>query len=186
VISFYSLQNRSETILRLIFIFLLTSSCLNPSLKAFSQVDPKFWNLKFKTLENDSLSMKSFKGQYLLINFWGEWCGTCIEEIPFLIKQNLKYGTGPLKMVSFLKVVHETKAKNLIRKNAIAWPQIPLSEQVEKIFAIKKFPTNLLISPIGEIVMNGFHMNYQDFKKRMGDTNSISIIQKNDITKDKK
>ena len=164
-------------------ILLLTSGLLNPVLKAFPQVDPEFWNLKMTTISNDTIAMKSFLGHYLLLNFWGEWCVTCTEEISFLIKQNLKYGDGTLEMVSFLKSVDTTKAKKLTHKNAIAWAQILLSEKVENISAIKKFPPNLFISPEGEIVMNGIHMNYQDLKKRMGDTNSIPIIQKNQITK---
>jgi thiol-disulfide isomerase/thioredoxin len=32
------------------------------------------------------LSYEEFKGRYLLINYWAEWCGPCLEEIPELNK----------------------------------------------------------------------------------------------------
>lgn len=37
-------------------------------------------------------SIKDFKGKLILLNFWGTWCGYCVEEMPILQKVHEKYG----------------------------------------------------------------------------------------------
>ena len=181
---FSSLKNQFKILMG--FLLFLAPLFSNQNPNAFPKVNPQFWNLETTTINHDSISLKNYRGKYLLINFWGEWCVTCVEEIPFLLKQKNKYGNGPLKMISFLKYADSTKALRLIHKSVISWPQIVLTDSIEKLFSVQKFPTNLLISPEGEIVMNGFHMHYQDFKRRLGDVDSATIIQKNEIIKGKK
>jgi thiol-disulfide isomerase/thioredoxin len=135
--------------------------------QSYPKVDPAFWGLKLKTIENDSIRMETLKGKYLLLNFWGEWCAKCQEELPFLVRQELKYSGNGLRIVGFLKAADPAKAKRLLKEKGADWTQIQLNDEVERIFGIRKFPTNLLISPEGDIVMEGFSNHYQDFKKRM-------------------
>ena len=163
-------------------ILILLTGLLLPISKGQAQtptVYPAFWTSKLPTLEGDTVDFKSLRGKYVLLNFWGEWCGTCIEEIPFLIKLNDKYGKDKLRIIGLIKSEDPIRAKKLIRKNRMGWPQIPLTAEMERRFAIRKFPTNLLISPEGEIVMNGFSHHFHDFKRRMGDT--VSVIGTNEI-----
>jgi len=34
--------------------------------------------------EGESFSLADYKGQWLVLNYWAEWCAPCIEEIPEL------------------------------------------------------------------------------------------------------
>src|SRR4051812_45405887 len=136
-----SLHNRV-----LIFLaFCLTSASPMPG-ETYPKVDPVFWKLKLKTIEDDSVPMESLKGRYLLLNFWGEWCAKCQEELPFLARQEMKYSGSGLRIVGFLKAADMAKAKKVLKENHADWTQIQLDDQVERLFAIRKFPTNLLIS----------------------------------------
>ena len=144
-------------------------------------VPATFWASRVATLQGDTLDLKSLRGRYVLLNFWGEWCATCVEELPFLLKLEKKYPGDRLKILGLLKSADKAKAQKLIRKSGMDWPQIPLSETMETLFAIRKFPTNLLISPDGKIVMDGFSHHFRDFKRRMGDLDSASAVDQSEI-----
>ena len=42
------------------------------------------WSQQFENPAGAVLSMGSFKGQPLLLNFWATWCPPCIEELPMI------------------------------------------------------------------------------------------------------
>ncbi|OGB33274.1 MAG: redoxin [Burkholderiales bacterium RIFCSPLOWO2_12_FULL_61_40] len=43
-----------------------------------------FWSLQWDTPEGRPLSMQSFKGRPLLLNFWATWCPPCVDELPLI------------------------------------------------------------------------------------------------------
>jgi thiol-disulfide isomerase/thioredoxin len=46
-----------------------------------------FWTLAFPTPDETAprtLAMASFRGEPLLLNFWGTWCPPCVKEMPEL------------------------------------------------------------------------------------------------------
>ena len=47
-------------------------------------VSDVFWAASFDTPDGKSLSMESFRGKLLLVNFWATWCPPCVEELPLL------------------------------------------------------------------------------------------------------
>lgn len=112
------------------------------------KLDQEFWDTKFVDLEGNQIQLNKFKGKYVLLNFWGEWCMPCRLEIPDLISANKKY-SNDLIIISFLKTNDLEKAKAFIKEKDIQWPQIALPEDVEKQFKITGYPTNILIEPDG-------------------------------------
>lgn len=185
-----SKMGNGDSAIRLRIFFLVSALCLHVSWamenQSFPKVDPAFWRMKVKTIANDSLQMDSLRGKYVLLNFWGEWCQKCQEEIPFLVRQEKKYARGGLKIVGFLKSQNPAKAKKLLKESGADWTQVELNPQVEEMFHIRKFPTNLLISPSGEIVMEGFSNHYQDFKKRLEAAGPAPEVKQNEISAPKK
>jgi thiol-disulfide isomerase/thioredoxin len=49
-----------------------------------SQGLDQLWQLKLPTPSGKELTLASFKGKPLLINFWATWCAPCVEEMPLL------------------------------------------------------------------------------------------------------
>jgi thiol-disulfide isomerase/thioredoxin len=63
--------------------------------------DAKAANLDFtlKDVDGKDVSLQSFKGKVLVIDFWATWCGPCKVEIPHFIEFQEKYGPKGLQIV---------------------------------------------------------------------------------------
>jgi thiol-disulfide isomerase/thioredoxin len=130
------------------FYYLKEQKSMFESVKGIEgTVEDFVWSLKLKDTKNNEISFADYKGKYLLLNFWGEWCGPCIAEIPELVEIYNEFPKERLEIVSFLKTQNLEKAKKLISEKNIKWPQILLTEGIEKKFRILAYPTNILVNP---------------------------------------
>ena len=43
-----------------------------------------FWSQQWESPNGTVITMESFRGRPLLINFWATWCAPCIEELPLI------------------------------------------------------------------------------------------------------
>lgn len=111
-------------------------------------LEQEFWDNKFTDINGNLIHLKNFKGKFLLLNFWGEWCKPCQQEIPFLINAKNKYSTN-VEYISFLKTNNLKKAREIIKQNNIEWIQIELPKDIEEKFKVRGYPTNILIFPDG-------------------------------------
>jgi len=129
-------------------------------------LDSEVWKVKGITLNGDSVALKDYQGKYLLLNFWGEWCKPCIEEIPALLRAKKKYPNTLVRFISFVKINNLNKAKKIVADSGINWPQIIYDPQDDSKFKLRGYPTNILIFPDGRqfVILTGT-MNDLFFKK---------------------
>jgi thiol-disulfide isomerase/thioredoxin len=118
--------------------------------QATGTIDETLWKIAARSLDGDTIALIQFRGKYLLLNFWGEWCKPCLDEIPFLVQASTGYRSRDLKIVSFLKSYNPEKARALIGSYAMSWPQLILTETIESLFRVRAYPTNILIFPNGK------------------------------------
>lgn len=130
-------------------------------------LDSLFWQQTFLSLGNKAINISDFKGKYVLLNFWGEWCGPCIAEIPDLVEINRIYFPQKLQIISFLNSKKLEIAKRIIKEKNMKWPQIILSDDVSSKFKINSYPTNLLIFPDGNNYKSIGHVKTGSFKKML-------------------
>lgn len=120
-----------------------------------------------KSFEGELISLNSFKGNYVILDFWGTWCGPCIEVIPELRAFHEKHKNKPVKIVSVACEIGNNeaamlnKAKKFVTKKNMDWLHIfenranaDQEESLIKLYNISTFPTTVLISPEGEILLN--------------------------------
>jgi len=102
----------------------------------------------FKT--GQEYSLESYKGKYVLLDFWGTWCGVCLHEMPELQKAYATLDKNKFAILGIVRDNRDALAKYL-KENNLAWPQI-LSDRENDIindYNITSYPTTFLISPNG-------------------------------------
>lgn len=64
-----------------------------------------------KDLDGRDVSLSSFKGKVILLNFWATWCGPCKAEIPSLIELQAQYGKNGFVVLGYSVDDEAPKAK---------------------------------------------------------------------------
>ncbi|SFF03449.1 Thiol-disulfide isomerase or thioredoxin [Spirosoma endophyticum] len=104
-----------------------------------------------------TISLTSFAGKYILLDFWGTWCVPCIQGIPELKAIHEKYGSR-LAIVSIALERPSDRQKWLkaIDKYDMNWTQTAqftsAREGVNELYNIHEYPTFLLADPEGILV----------------------------------
>lgn len=127
-------------------------------------LEQDFWDSTFTDIDGHLVEMKNYKGKFLLLNFWGEWCMPCREEVPDLVSARKKY-SSKIEYVSFLKTDKLEKAKEFIKQNNVDWVQIKLTNTIEEKFRIYGYPTNILIFPDGKTFLRQSEIREDFFDK---------------------
>ena len=104
-------------------------------------------------LNGQPLSLKSLRGKYLILDFWGSWCGWCIKGFPEMKRYYQKYKD---KMEILGMDCNDSKAKwkRAVEENALPWKQVyvPKGSDLFEAYRISAFPTKVIISPEGKVV----------------------------------
>lgn len=118
-------------------------------------------------MKGKAVSLSDYRGQYVLLDFWGSWCGPCIKLIP---ETKAAYEKYKGKKVQFMGIAYDeekdrAKLSGMIEKYGMAWPQIfqDMSDEsksgVVKSYLVTSFPSVILINPEGSIVYRGIGQN---------------------------
>ena len=112
--------------------------------------------------QNDTLgkpvSLSSFRGNYVLVDFWASWCGPCRRENPNVVKAFNKYKDKGFHIigVSLDQPGAQQAWLDAIHKDGLAWTHVSdlqfWNNAVAKEYGIQSIPANFLIDPTGKII----------------------------------
>jgi|GEM_PF-1049451 len=103
-----------------------------------------------------AFSLKSLRGKYVLIDFWGTWCGACIKGMPEMKAFHEKHA-DKLELLGIAAEKGGTDRWNsMIKNRGFNWHQILNGKDDKdfvKKFGVSAFPTKILVSPEGKILL---------------------------------
>lgn len=127
--------------------------------------------------QNDTLgnpvSLASFRGKYVLVDFWASWCGPCRAENPNVVKVFRKYKDQGFHIigVSLDRPGQKEKWIKAIHDDELAWTQVSdlqfWNNEVAKQYGIQAIPQNLLIDPEGRIIAK--NITGEELDQKVGD-----------------
>lgn len=104
-------------------------------------------------LNSKPLSLSSLRGKYVVLDFWGSWCGWCIKGFPEMKKAYAKH-QGKVEFLGIACGDTEQKWKEAVAKHEIPWLNV-LNENGDKdvstIYGVQAYPTKIVIDPQGKI-----------------------------------
>jgi thiol-disulfide isomerase/thioredoxin len=102
------------------------------------------------------ITLSSFRGKYVLIDFWASWCGPCKAEIPFLKQAYTKYQNKGFEIVSVS--LDDKKPNWLAALNQYQMPWVHISDVkgfnsvVNELYHVPAIPKTLLLDKTGKII----------------------------------
>ena len=113
-----------------------------------------------KDIEGNDFTLSSLRGKYVILDFWGSWCGWCIKGMPKMKEYYQKYA-GKFEIVGVDCNDTDQKWKDAVKKHELPWKHVynpranTEEEQANNVcgkYGITGFPTKIVISPEGKIV----------------------------------
>lgn len=108
--------------------------------------------------EGKMVSLKDFRGKYLLIDFWASWCGPCRAENPNVVKAYAAYKDKNFTVLGISLDGSKGKEnwKAAIKKDGLPWTQLSdlqgWNNAVAVLYDIHAVPMNFLLDPEGKII----------------------------------
>lgn len=101
------------------------------------------------------ISLSSFKGKYVLLDFWASWCGPCRAENPYVLKAYQQFRDKNFTVIS-VSIDTDLKAwMKAVHQDGLPWTQVSdlkPSNSAATMYAIQGIPANFLIDPSGKII----------------------------------
>lgn len=108
--------------------------------------------------EGKKVSLKQFKGKYVVLDFWASWCPDCRKDAPNIVAM---YNRFKDKGVDFVGVSFDVDAalwKAAIDKYGMTYAHVSELKKmreanISKAYGVKWIPSMIVVGPDGKVVM---------------------------------
>jgi peroxiredoxin len=102
------------------------------------------------------ISLTSFRGKYVLVDFWASWCGPCRMENPNVVDAFTKYKDKNFTVLGVSLDRSKDAWLQAIYQDQLYWTHVSdlkfWSNDVARMYKISSIPQNFLLDPEGKII----------------------------------
>ncbi|MDO4755574.1 MAG: TlpA disulfide reductase family protein [Parabacteroides sp.] len=103
-----------------------------------------------------SVSLSSFRGKYVLLDFWASWCAPCRRENPNVVKVYNEFKNKNFTVVGISLDEDKQKWQKAIADDKLTWTHLSdlkfWDSEIPALYGVRGIPSNVLLDPTGVIV----------------------------------
>lgn len=120
------------------------------------EIGSQFAEIKQPTPQGKKVKLSSFRGKYILLEFWASWCAPCRKENPNLITVYNEYKSRGFEIYGVSLDRNEHAWKKAIADDQLPWLQVSdlkgaLGDPALT-YGAYAIPSNFLIDPSGKVI----------------------------------
>jgi peroxiredoxin len=125
--------------------------------------------LSLPDVNGKDVSIDSYKGKYLLVDFWASWCGPCRAENPNVVSVYNEFKGKNFAILGVSLDRQRDAWQEAIRADHLDWTHVSdlkfWSSKAVETFKFNGIPFNVLIDPKGKVIAQG--LRGEDLEKTL-------------------
>ena len=126
-------------------------------------------DFSIKNANGKPVSLSTFRGNWVLLDFWASWCGPCRQENPSVVKAYHEFHHKGFDILGVSLDHDKVKWVDAIKKDGLNWEQVSdldgWKAGVVSLYGIQGIPMNYLLDKNGIIVAKG--LRGEDLTKKL-------------------
>ncbi len=122
-------------------------------------------DLNMPDADGKAVSITSFRGKYLLVDFWASWCGPCRQENPNVVKAFNRYKDKNFTILGVSLDKEKDPWLKAVKDDQLDWTQMSdlkyWDSKAVEVYRFEGIPYNVLIDPKGNVIaenLRGFDL----------------------------
>lgn len=139
--------------------------------KGYALLNQQAPDLNMSDVNGKPVSISSFKGKFVLVDFWASWCAPCRQENPNVVAAYNQYKDKNFTVLGVSLDEDKAAWQKAITKDHLTWNHMSDLKQWEsdavKAYGFEGIPFNVLIDPQGKIIASG--LRGEELEKKLSE-----------------